>query len=82
MMDVIRIETLLVDDTLYLPQLKPLVGKSVEITVREKAVPVIAPGIGSWDDVKAAVLGLGDYDADAWRETRSAEDERATPGDP
>ncbi|HEY4234157.1 MAG TPA: hypothetical protein VGM76_12070 [Lacipirellulaceae bacterium] len=34
-MDAIRIETLLEGDTLYLPELKPLVGKSVEIVVTE-----------------------------------------------
>jgi len=34
-MTAIRIETTIESDTLHLPQLKPLVGKSVEIIVRE-----------------------------------------------
>lgn len=34
-MTAIRIETTIQSDTLYLPQLKQLVGKSVEIVVRE-----------------------------------------------
>jgi hypothetical protein len=34
-MTAIRIETTIDSDTLYLPQLKPLVGKSVEILIRE-----------------------------------------------
>jgi len=38
-MSTIRIETTIDSDTLYLPQLKPLVGKSVEIIVRERATP-------------------------------------------
>jgi hypothetical protein len=33
-MTAIRIETIVDSETLYLPQLKPLVGKSVEIIVR------------------------------------------------
>jgi hypothetical protein len=35
----IRMETMIDSDTLYLPQLKPLVGKSVEIIVREMPRP-------------------------------------------
>lgn len=34
-MNAIRVETFLNGDTLYLPQLKPLFGKSVEIVVTE-----------------------------------------------
>jgi hypothetical protein len=34
-MNAIRIETTIDSDTLHLPQLKPLLGKSVEIIVRE-----------------------------------------------
>ena len=36
-MDAIRINTTLDSDTLYLPQVRPLIGKTVEIIVREEA---------------------------------------------
>ncbi len=38
-MSVIRIETQISGDTLYLPQLNALIGKSVEIVVTELPVP-------------------------------------------
>jgi hypothetical protein len=47
-MDAIRIETLLEGDTLYLPQLKPLVGKSVEIVVTELPQKVALPHGVDW----------------------------------
>jgi hypothetical protein len=72
-MTAIRIETTIDSETLYLPQLKPLVGKSVEIIVREKATPVVTPPISSWADVEKAVRGLNDYDFDAYREARETE---------
>jgi hypothetical protein len=77
----IRIETTLNGETLYLPQLKPLVGKSVEIIVREKMVPVVTAGTEDWNNVKTAILSLGDYDVDAWREARAAEIQQAGRGD-
>lgn len=76
-MDAIRIETFLEGETLHLPQLKPLVGKAVEIVVREKARPVVSPGPSEWADVQAAVLSLADYDFGAWRKARKAEVEQA-----
>jgi hypothetical protein len=72
-MTAIRIETQLDSDTLYLPQLKPLLGKAVEIIVREKAVPIVTPGTSDWADVQAAVRDLEDYDFGAWREVHNAE---------
>ena len=72
-MNAIRIETILDSDTLYLPQLKPLVGKCVEIVVRERAVPIITPPTSDPAAVEAAVLGLQDYDFGAWRESRNTE---------
>lgn len=72
-MNAIRIETLLDGDTLHLPELKPLVGKCVEIVVREKGLAVIHPATSDWSDVEAAVLSLEGYDFDAWREARAAE---------
>jgi len=35
-MDVIRIHTRIDSETLHLPELRPLIGKAVEITVREE----------------------------------------------
>jgi hypothetical protein len=63
----IRIDTTIDSETLYLPQLKPLVGKSVEIIVREKSGPVVSPPISRWTDVEQAVRELKDYDFDAYR---------------
>ena len=59
-MSAIRIETQLEGETLYLPQLKPLLG-------------VVTPATSDWADVQAAVRDLQDYDFDAWREARAAE---------
>jgi len=73
----IRIETTIDSETLHLPQLKPLVGKSVEIIVREKSGPVITPGTNDWAAMETAVRELEDYDFDAWREQREAELRRA-----
>lgn len=74
-MDTIRISQKLDSDTLYLPQVRPLIGKTVEIIVREE--------IGSSDEVqngqhpqrdawKAALASLGglDIDWDAYRRQR------------
>lgn len=72
-MDVLRIETVITGDTLVLPQLKPFEGKAVEIVVRERIVPDVRPGTSNWAEVEAAVMGLTDYDFDAWREMREAE---------
>jgi hypothetical protein len=72
-MTAIRIETTIDSETLYLPQLKPLVGKSVEIIVREKATPVVTQAVSSWTDVENAVRELKDYDFDAYREARETE---------
>jgi hypothetical protein len=47
-MTVIRIETTIDSDTLHLPQLLPLVGKSVEIIVREMPQRTERPGDGEW----------------------------------
>ncbi len=47
-MTAIRIETTIDSDTLHLPQLKPLVGKSVEIIVREMSQHAHELENGSW----------------------------------
>lgn len=76
-MTAIRIETMIDSETLHLPQLKPLVGKCVEIIVLEKGAPVITPATSDWAAVETAVRELEDYDSDAWREAREAELRRA-----
>jgi hypothetical protein len=47
-MTAIRIETTIDSETLHLPQLKPLVGKSVEIVVREMPQRTERPDSGVW----------------------------------
>lgn len=76
-MSTIRIETTIDSDTLYLPQLKPMVGKSVEIVVREMATPSISPATSDWAAVEAAIRALEDYDFQAYREVRE-QDRRRT----
>ena len=76
-MSTIRIETTIDSDTLYLPQLKPMVGKSVEIVVREMATPTISPATSDWAAVEAAVRELEDYDFQAYREVRELDRRRA-----
>jgi hypothetical protein len=76
-MTAIRIETTINSETLHLPQLKPLVGKSVEIIVLEKGAPVVTPGASDWAAVETALRELEDYDFDACREQREAELRRA-----
>lgn len=72
-MNAIRIETTINSETLYLPQLKPLIGRSVEIIIKESATPRVTPATKDKTAVEAAVLGLQDYDFSAWRESREAE---------
>lgn len=72
-MNAIQIQTTITGETLHLPELKPLVGKAVEITVREIAVPRVTPGADRWSEVVAAVEGLEDYDFDALAEMRAAD---------
>ena len=66
-MDAIRINTKLDSETLYLPQVRPLIGKSVEIIVQEQAATdeLRQNGRnsqrGAW---KAALAGLAELDID------------------
>lgn len=71
-MNAIRIRTRLESDTPHLPELKPLIGKSVEITVvEEEPIANLGPGHGNWDAAAQAVRELiagGEYDFDAVRQ--------------
>jgi hypothetical protein len=58
-MNAIRIRTRLESDTPHLPELKPLIGKTVEITVVEnEPATELAPGHGNWDAAAQAVREL------------------------
>lgn len=75
-MTVIHLTQQLISDTLQLPELKPLIGKKVEITIRE--VPVQENGKQGWDALfelsgrdlvdPAAYEELRSLDRDPWRE--------------
>lgn len=65
-MTAIRIRKTIDSETLHLPELRPLVGQTVEIIVLEETASAsIEPGTGDWDDAKCAVDELEDYDFDA-----------------
>jgi hypothetical protein len=70
-MNAVRIRRKLDSETLVLPELKPLIGKTVEIIVLEEAGPV-ASGTGDWAAAAQAAQELRDsgYDFDAWRRQR------------
>jgi hypothetical protein len=68
----VRIRRKLDSETLHLPELKPLIGKTVEIIIKEAMVPDITRGTGDWDAAQRAVQQLKDtgYDFDTWRQQR------------
>jgi len=65
----ITIRTTIKSETIHLPELKPLIGKQVEIVIRE-APAAGATTAGDWDAAMQAARELEDYDFDAWREQR------------
>jgi len=69
----IRIRRKLDSETLHLPELRPLVGQTVEIVVSPEPVPQFVPGTGDWPAMKKCVDELKDYDFDAWRHLRDFE---------
>jgi hypothetical protein len=69
-MTAIRVRRRIESETLHLPELKPLIGKTVEIIVVEEPTPPVRPGSGDWDAAARAVQDLKDYDCNAWREQR------------
>ena len=76
-MDAIRIHTVIDSETLHLPELKPLIGKSVEIVVREERPAEQIDATGKWTAALQAVRELKDYDFDAWREQREYDKQHA-----
>ena len=75
----VRIRRKIDSETLHLPELKPLIGKTVEIVVKEEMTPEITPGTGDWDAAQRAARALRDtgYDFDAWRLQREHDLEHA-----
>jgi hypothetical protein len=67
-MKAIRIRKTIDSETLDLPELKPLVGRAVEIIVLEEdARSGIVPATGNWDEAMRAAAELEDYDFDVYR---------------
>ena len=66
-MSAIRIRKTIESDTVTLPELKPFIGRTVEIAIEEHPVTTQAfiPGTGDWDEVLAASQNLKDYDYQA-----------------
>lgn len=62
----IRIRTTLTSDTPHLPELAPLVGRRVRITVEEESAtgetgtPAVLPGTGDWAAADRAIQALHD----------------------
>jgi hypothetical protein len=69
-MNAIRIRRQLDSDTLHLPELKPLLGKMVEIIVREEA-PVPAEQASCYDAF-FALAGTDVVDPEAYEQLRAA----------
>jgi hypothetical protein len=69
-LDAIRIRRKLDSETLHLPEVRPLLGRTVEIVVSAEPIPEIIPGTGDWEAVKRCADALADYDFEAWRRQR------------
>jgi hypothetical protein len=67
-MNAIRIRMRLESDSLHLPQLKPLIGRTVEITVvAEEPAAELDPGHGDWAAAAQAareLIASGGFDFD------------------
>ena len=70
-MNALRIRRKLESETLHLPELKPLIGKTVEIIILDETAPAILPGNGDWDSALRAVAELQEYNFDAFRRQRA-----------
>jgi hypothetical protein len=65
-MNAIRIRKTIHSDTLHIPELKDMIGRTVEIIVLEEPVPSSdIHNKGDWDAVLAAAQQLQDYDYQA-----------------
>ena len=77
-MNAIRIRRTIESETLYLPELKPLIGQMVEIIVLEEPASGVRSGTGDWDAAAQASRALSGYDFDAWREQREYDQRHAS----
>ena len=79
-MNAVRIRRRLESETLHLPELKPFIGKYVEIIVQEQPMSAVIPGTGDWEAAARAAQELREsgYDFDAWREQREYDLKHAT----
>jgi len=78
-MNAIRIRTTIESETLHLPELKELIGQTVEIIVlKEESAGSIRPGTGDWDAAAQATKELTGYDFEAWREQREYDRKHAS----
>jgi hypothetical protein len=69
-MSVIRIHRRIESETLHLPELRPLLGKTVEILVTEQPEAHAADDAARWAAAQQAVREVTDYDLEAYREQR------------
>ena len=69
-MHAIRIRKKLESETLSLAELKPLIGKTVEIVVSPEPGQETALATERWDAAIQAAEELENYDFDAWRNQR------------
>ncbi len=68
-MHAIRIRKKLDSETLNLPELRSLLGQTVEIIVlSEEPVPGVRPGTGDWESFDRLAREITDYDFNAQRE--------------
>lgn len=75
-MNAIRIRKTLDSETLHLPELRPLLGRSVEIIVLEDD-PTVSGGTGDWEAAARAVAELKGYDYDALSDQDACDRRRA-----
>ncbi|HQU42299.1 MAG TPA: hypothetical protein PK867_05780 [Pirellulales bacterium] len=66
----VRIRRKLDSETLYLPELRPLIGKNVEIIVLEEPLAAATPGSDDWEAAIKAVQELEDCDFEVLQKTR------------
>jgi hypothetical protein len=64
-MTLVRLRRKLDSETLHIPELKPFLGKTVEIIIQEEPAPQVSPGTSDWDALERAVEEVEGYDFDA-----------------
>jgi hypothetical protein len=73
----LRIHRQIDSATLTLPELQPLIGKTVEIIVRESKSLTSSRGTGDWTAMQTAADHLEGYDFEAWRRQRGLDQQHA-----